>query len=150
MIYDKLTNITKYLGCNPNLDIAIRYITSHNLSELPLGRTELSGSEVFINVMEATVVPIEKQNFEIHKNYMDIQIDLVGTEMIQIGDDSDMTVEDYNPKTDFGVARCRTLTSCIMGPGNFIICMSGEPHKPGIAVTEEYSLKKCVFKIHTQ
>lgn len=148
MIYDKLENISNYLGCNSNLDIAIRYITSHDLSALPMGRTELSDGGVFINVMEAAANPIEKQNYEIHKNYMDIQIDLAGTEMIQIGDAADMTVEDYNPETDFGVARCGNLTSCIMGPGNFIVCMNGEPHKPGIAVTGDTVLKKCVFKVH--
>lgn len=148
MIYDKLENIKHYSGCNPNLDIAIEYIITHDLHKLPLGRTELSGSDVFINVMEAAAAPAKQQNYEIHKNYMDIQIDLSGTEMIQIGDSSDMRVESYNPETDFGVAHCNNLTSCIMGPGNFIICMCSEPHKPGIEVLADTALKKCVFKVH--
>lgn len=148
MIYDKIANIAQYRGQNKNLDIAIDYMLSHNIADLPLGKTVLSGNDVFINVMEANAAPVEKQNYEIHKNYMDIQIDLSGVEMIQIGDSAAMEVENYNPETDFGVAHCGNLTSCTMGPGNFIICMAGEPHKPGIAVSDDTSLKKCVFKVH--
>lgn len=149
MIYDKLENIGSYLGCNENLDIAIHYILSHDLNSLPMGRTELKDSLVFINIMEANAAPIEKQKYEIHKNYMDIQIDLAGVEMIQIGDSASMeTLDAYNPETDFGTVTCKNLTSCVMGQGNFIICMPEEPHKPGIAVESDTHLHKCVFKVH--
>lgn len=148
MIYDKLTNIGLYKGTNRNLDTAIDYILNNDIYKLPLGRTSLDGDLVYINVMEADAGPLETRNYEIHKEYMDIQIDLSGMEMIQIGDSAEMTVKDYNPQTDFGVAECADLTSCTMGPGNFIICMAGEPHKPGIAVSDQTAMKKCVFKVH--
>lgn len=148
MIYDKLSRITDYLGLNQNLDIAIQYISSHNLSLLPFGKTEVSGRDVYINIMEASTAPIEQLGFELHKNYMDIQIDLSGTEIIQIGNASAMSIINYNAETDFAAVQSDPLCSCNMGPGNFIICMAGEPHKPGIAAGENESLKKCVFKIH--
>lgn len=148
MIYDKLTNIGLYKGTNRNLDTAIDHILNHDISELPLGRTSVDGDLVYINVMEADAGPLESRSYEIHKEYMDIQIDLSGTEIIQIGDAAGMTVKDYNSQTDFGVVECTDLTSCTMGPGNFIVCMAGEPHKPGIASSEQTALKKCVFKVH--
>lgn len=148
MIYDKLTNIAQYLGLHANLDIAIRYITTHDLTLLPLGRTELAGDQVYINVMEATAAPLEQQRFEIHQNYMDIQIDLIGTELIEIGDSSNMELDAYNPETDFAFASCPALSSSTIGPGNFILCMANEPHKPGIAASADTALKKCVFKVH--
>ncbi|MEG0962581.1 MAG: YhcH/YjgK/YiaL family protein [Lachnospiraceae bacterium] len=148
MIYDKLENIAHYLGCNKNLDFAISYILEHDIFSLPLGKTQLLDDLVYVNVMNANAQELEKQNFEIHKNYMDIQIDLSGTEMIHIGDASNMTFHDYNSQTDFAVADCATLTSCMIGPGNFILCMACEPHKPGISIGKDTVLKKCVFKIH--
>lgn len=148
MIYDKLTNIQAYAGFHPNLDIAIEFITSHDLSKLPPGQTEVSGRQVYINVMETAATPGETRQYEIHRNYMDIQIDLSGTEMIQIGNSSGMEVFDYDPETDFGTAACKDSASCIMGPGHFIICMASEPHKPGISVLKDTQLKKCVFKVH--
>lgn len=148
MIYDKLNNIENYKGCNPHLDTAIEYILSHDLHKLPMGRTEVDGSLVYINVMEAYSAPVSERGFEIHKNYMDIQIDLKGTEIIEIGDAHVMSVSDYNEETDFGKAECPTLTSCTMGEGNFIVCMPSEPHKPGIKACDDTFLKKCVVKVH--
>lgn len=149
MIYDKLANIENYLGCNENLDVAIQYILSHDLKELPMGKTYLKDELVYINVMEAVTAPAEQRKYEIHKNYMDIQIDLAGTEIIQIGDGSVAEPDDeYNPETDFGTVTCANLTSCVMGEGNFIVCMPEEPHKPGISPDKDNNLIKCVFKVH--
>lgn len=148
MIYDKLINCRRYLGFHSNLDLALTYIAEHDLNKLPLGKTELKGAEVYINVMDAQAKPIKQQAYEFHKEYMDIQIDLDGTEEIRTGNFSSMKILDYQPDTDFGTADCQDAVSCMMGPGNFIVCMAGEPHMPGIAVSENTALRKCVFKVH--
>lgn len=148
MIYDKLSNLKAYLGFCKNLDTALNYLASHDLNSLPMGKTVVDGENVFLTVMEASAAPAAEKNFEIHKNYMDIQIDLIGTEIIEIGDVSSMQTESYQEETDFGTVRCKTLVSCTMGVGSFIICMAGEPHKPGVAAEEDIFLKKCVVKVH--
>lgn len=148
MIYDKLSNVTHYKGISENLDIALTFLSDCDLNTLPLGKTAIKGNDVFINVMEANAGPLEERRFEIHKNYLDIQIDLIGTERIDIGDGSNMEVTEFNSEGDIGFATCDTLTECIMGPGNFIICMAEEPHKPGIATSNDTALKKCVVKVH--
>lgn len=148
MIYDKLANIGRYKGMGKNLDTAIDYILHSDLSSLPLGRTELDGDNVYINVMEATAGPLETRGYEIHKKYMDIQIDLSGTEIIHTGDMGAMSIDSYDDASDFGTVQCPDLASCTIGPGNFILCMAEEPHKPGIAASDDTALKKCVFKVH--
>ena len=148
MIYDKLENIGRYKGMNKHLDTAIDYILHNDLSSRPSGRTELDGDNVYINVMEAAAGPLETRKYEIHKKYMDIQIDLAGTEAIHTGDMSAMSIESYDAASDFGSVQCPDLASCTIGPGNFLLCMAEEPHKPGIAVSDDIRLKKCVFKVH--
>ena len=148
MIYDKLSNLTSYLGFCKNLDTALTYLASNDLNCLPMGKTVIDGENVFLTVMEASAAPASEKKFEIHKNYMDIQIDLIGTEIIEIGDVSSMQTESYQEETDFGTVSCKSLVSCTMGVGNFIICMAGEPHKPGVAAEENIFLKKCVVKVH--
>ena len=59
MICDTLAHLGRYKGLHKNLDTAIDYLLSHDLSQLPLGRTEVEGEEVFINVMEAQLKPAE-------------------------------------------------------------------------------------------
>ena len=148
MIYDKLNNLGLYKGMNPNLDTAIDFITTHDLNELPLGKTVVDGTNVYINVMDAKASPVEERAYEIHKNYMDIQMDLVGVERIDTGDCTKMEVDEYDEEKDVAKATAVDLAQCLIGPGNFIICMAGEPHKPNIAVSEDTVLKKAVCKVH--
>ena len=69
MIYDKLTNMGLYKGMNKNLDTAIDFILSHDLNELPMGKTVVDGDNVYINVIDAKAQPVEERAYEIHKNY---------------------------------------------------------------------------------
>ncbi|MBR5579064.1 MAG: YhcH/YjgK/YiaL family protein [Lachnospiraceae bacterium] len=148
MIYDKLSNLNNYKGISKNLDKAIQFISSNDLNKLPLGKTSVDGDLVYINVMETKAQPLEERRYEVHKNYMDIQIDLVGTERIDTGDCHNVTLEDYNQESDAAFADSEFVASCIVGPGNFVICMAREPHKPNIQVTEDTYLKKAVCKVH--
>lgn len=148
MIYDKLANITLYKGISKNLDTAIQYLSTHDLNQLPLGKTSVDGDLVYINVMETKAQPLEERKYEVHKNYLDIQIDLIGTERVDTGDFHKVTLENYNTEADVAVAYSDDVASCILGPGNFIICMAREPHKPNIAVSEDTFLKKAVVKVH--
>ncbi len=148
MIYDKLSNITLYKGLSKNLDTAIQFISTHDLNELPLGKTTIDRDRVYINVMETKAQPIEERKYEVHKNYMDIQIDLIGTERVDTGDYHQVTLEDYHQENDVAAASSEDLAQCILGPGNFIICMAREPHKPNIAVSDDTFLKKAVVKVH--
>lgn len=147
MIYDEVKNIERYRGMSVWLDKAIDFLMNTDLDALPLGRTEISGSHVFANVMEAQAGDEETNQFEIHRKYMDIQIDLEGTEIIQTGLAPVGVLEPYSAETDFGTVVCKKDASCVLGPGRFIICMGEEPHKPGIAAGEDRHLKKCVVKV---
>ena len=113
-----------------------------------MGKTVVDGDNVYINVMDATAQPIEERSYEIHKNYMDIQMDLVGVERIDTGDCTKMEVGEYNAEKDVAKATAVDLAQCLIGSENFIICMAGEPHKPNIAVSEDTVLKKAVCKVH--
>ena len=148
MIYDKLINMNSYKGMNKNLDTAIDFILSHDLNELPMGKTVVDGDNVYINVMDAKAQPVEERAYEIHKNYMDIQMDLVGVERIDTGDCTRMNCGEYNAEKDIAKVTAEDLAECIIGPENFIVCMPNEPHKPNIAVTEDVILKKAVCKVH--
>lgn len=148
MIYDKLINMGLYKGMNKNLDTAIDFILSHDLNELPMGKTIIDGDKVYINVMDAKASPVKERSYEIHKNYMDIQMDLIGIERIDTGDCTRMEFGEYDETKDVANVTAADLAGCIIGSENFIICMANEPHKPNIAVTEDVVLKKVVCKVH--
>ena len=74
MIYDEIKNIGRYRGQSVWLDKAIDFLEKTDLKSLPMGRKEIDGDKVFLNVMEANAKREDELNFEIHKKYMDIQI----------------------------------------------------------------------------
>ncbi len=147
MIYDVIKNIGKYRGQSIWLDKAISFLETTDLNSLPIGRTEIEKDKVFVNVMEANAREEDELQFEIHKKYMDIQIDIEGSENIKIGFDVNNVFQSYKEEIDFGAVDCTESISCRLGNERFIICMPDEPHKPGIATSDNTYLKKCVVKV---
>lgn len=147
MIYDAIQNAALYKGMNPNLDTAIDFILTHDLEALPLGRTEIDGTNVFLNKMEAKTAPASEKLFEMHRIYMDIQIDIHGSECIETGEIRGFACPDFSAEKDAGFGDCETVASCVLTPGSFTVCMAGEPHKPGITAGEDPNLVKCVLKV---
>lgn len=147
MIYDKLENIGRYKGMSKWLDEAVAFLENKDLTTLPLGKTVIYGEKVFANVMEAQAKPEEAVQYEIHKKYMDIQIDIEGVECLKIGLENNGAIEEFKEEIDFGTVLSGESASCILGGGRFVICMALEPHKPSIAVSEDLYLKKCVIKV---
>lgn len=147
MIYDVIKNIGNYKGQSIWLDKAIRFLETTDLKSLPIGRREIEKDKVFVNVMEANAREEDEIKFEIHKKYMDIQIDIEGSENIKIGFEIDNVIEKYREEIDLGIVDCVESTMCSLGKERFIICMPDEPHKPGIATGDNTYLKKCVIKV---
>ena len=112
------------------------------------GKTSILGDQVYAVVSMLQPESAEEIRYEIHERYMDIQLDIFGTERIDIGDGSHMDILEENPKNDLTFVKCDTLVECTMGPGNFLIIRTEEPHKPGIATSKNGTIKKCVVKVH--
>lgn len=85
MIYDKLSEIARYRGLSENLDMGIRFLQSTDLFSLPMGRTEILGSDVYCNRFNYTTVPISQSSLmEAHERYLDIHIVLSGLEQVMV------------------------------------------------------------------
>ena len=80
MILDTLKNCTKYEMVHPRFKVAFDFLKSADLLSLPLGKTELEGTDVVVNVVEITGKPIELARMETHQQFIDIQIPLGAVE----------------------------------------------------------------------
>ena len=123
MICDTLDQLHLYKGFHKNLDTAIEFLAAHPLDTLPLGRTEVDGDEVFINVMDADLKPHTGSHAEYHRLYADLQIDLTGGE-------------------GWGYAVFGAL-----GEGRFVLFFPGELHRPGVEMPGCDRVRKAVVKI---
>lgn len=146
MIYDKIKNIDLYKGLYPNLDIAIDYIKKGEYINLPLGKQDIVGKDVWVSVIEIEGKDAATTPFEIHKKYLDIHVDITGNELIETGGNGPEV--SYDENRDFGVVECENANSSYMSPDDFYICMLNEPHKPACAAPgKDKAIKKCIFKV---
>ena len=148
MICDTLAHLGRYKGLHKNLDTAIDYLLSHDLSQLPLGRTEVEGEEVFINVMEAQLKPAEDSCPEYHRRYADLQLDLTGGEGWGYATDPGAETKPFTGDIGFQDAPC--VVNGAMGGGRFVLFFPLELHKPGVARPECTSVRKAVVKIRME
>lgn len=149
MICDGLQQIARYRGLYRGLDVLIDWLKTHDPAELPLGSNEIDGKRVFANVMEATTRHANTAQFEAHKKYMDVQIDLEGAEAFKTIagklDYPEQTEDDFLLEdNDVSTAIDGTLEH-----GRFVVFLIGEPHMPTLVLpgSEPAPVKKICFKV---
>ena len=74
MIYCTISELPRYISCSTNMKKAIDFIMTHNLNELPLGKTIIDGDKIFINKSSVEAKTADLLKYESHKNYIDIPI----------------------------------------------------------------------------
>ena len=146
MICDTLDQLHLYKGFHKNLDTAIEFLAAHPLDTLPLGRTEVDGDEVFINVMDADLKPHTGSHAEYHRLYADLQIDLTGSE--HLGWASEGTEQgEFDEENDFGLRTGPEHCGMTLGGGRLAVFFPGELHKPSCKTPGCDHVRKAVVKI---
>ena len=134
MVVDRLENIEKYTLLHPLFEQAIDFLKSHDLHSLEIGKTELKGKDLLVNVAQTN--PKEKENakLETHKDYIDIQIPLSGTEIMGYTAAQDCLPVDapYNAEKDITFFEGLAEDYIAVKPGMFAIFFPQDGHAPGI------------------
>ena len=151
MIIDKLENLNFYRGIHENLDRAIDFIRSTDLSALPLGRNTISGDDVFVNVVRTATVPEEGREFEYHRHYIDLHLDLSGSERIAVTLDRPHEIGPYDEENDGGLtAAGPERVTALLSDHVFAMALPGEPHLPLLPAEAPAPIHKCIFKIRVR
>lgn len=150
MIFDRIENLKNYRGINRNLDTAIDFLSSADLDDLAVGKTEIDGERIFIQVQDACTKDAAQGNYEYHRCYADIQIGMQGEERILLGGDVTQQIQEYRP--DIGLVQCERMAECVLRRGYFALFRAGEYHMPGIAVGDSAGrkIRKAVVKASEQ
>ena len=142
MIVDKLTNFSSYAHLGPHFETAAKFVKENDLSKLPLGRTEVDGENVFINVFE-NIYDRPDMFWETHKKYADVQIVLAGSERFGWG--SEVTFGEIQGD----LIPCGDVKGFdfVLTEGQFTIFLPLEPHSPGNPAGEPAPCRKAVIKV---
>ena len=147
MIFDQLENLVRYRGIHENIDTAIDYLLSHDVSNLNSGRYEVDGDRVFFFLQENTLSQQQEESFEFHQKYLDLHFLLEGHELIQYGCQIREVQEAYDEGRDIGFVVCEQTYPLLLDGFNFAAFLPEEAHQPNQFAGREETVKKCVFKV---
>ena len=82
MVVDTLDNLEKYASLNPLFPKAIEFLKSTDLNALEVGKIELQGSDLVINIAQTSPKTKEAAKLETHNAFIDIQVPLSGIEVM--------------------------------------------------------------------
>ncbi len=147
MIYDNFSNLSAYKGFSKGLDRVIEWAKTNKVEDLPLGRTEIEGNKVFVNVMIAEPHPEEGAHYEVHHKYMDLQMDVEGCEDFEVPNEFQLGAEGFDEAADIGFGDGPVGDLGHLGNGKFALFLANEPHMPTLCAGDCKQVKKAVFKI---
>ncbi|ALI99702.1 YhcH/YjgK/YiaL family protein [Rufibacter tibetensis] len=82
MILDKLSNSARYTGMHPLFEQAFTFLKEADVANLPLGKHELVGMELFAIISEGPGFSKANAKLEAHRKYIDIQYVITGLDHI--------------------------------------------------------------------
>ena len=101
MILDSISNCERYYALNPRLKAAFDYLGQTDVQALTPGRHDIDGDDLFVTVSELDLKPVEEALFEVHDEYIDIQVVFGGEELFGWRERRDCRM----PQGEFDIAR---------------------------------------------
>lgn len=146
MILDNLQNAGLYVSIHPRFKQAFDFLGATDLISLPLGKMELDGSNLVVNVVEITGKTADEAKMETHNQYIDIQIPLSITETIGwiASNKLNLPTESYNSEKDIAFFADKASNYIVVKPLEFVVFFPTDGHQPGIA---EGVIKKIIVKV---
>lgn len=146
MIIGSLQQCERIEKSYPYFKEVFDYIKMHDLSGEKPGRIEWMGKDLYINVEEVEGREEAEADLEIHREYIDIQMPLVGKERLGWKALNDLGKEgtEYNRERDIAFYREKGDIYFTLLPGQFVIFFPEDAHAPCLG---KEIRKKLVVKI---
>jgi len=150
MIVDKI----EYIGCYPYghaWSKAFEFLKSIELNTEDK-KYDIQGDDIFAIVTSYDTK--EPQKFEAHREYVDIQCLIKGSEIIESANIGELVIEtlyDTNNDVEFYTRSNVEKTVTRLTPGIFVVYFPHDAHIPGVFVDNTpKEVKKAVIKIRTK
>ncbi|MFR9520406.1 MAG: YhcH/YjgK/YiaL family protein [Rikenellaceae bacterium] len=146
MIVTSLKYSQRVESLHPRFKVLFDYIKSNNLLEMPLGRVEVDGDNIFINNVEIDGVARENQPLEMHQLYIDVHILLRGEETIgwKSIDELENISKTYDSDSECALSNDTPTSYTTLREGEFMIVYPEDPHAPAIS---DGKIRKLIAKV---
>lgn len=149
MLATHLETIEKYDFLSGRLRKAYEFLRRPDLATIEPGLHPIDGEKVFANVQEFITIAQSEKHFEAHRRYADVHYVVSGEELLGIAPVSELTpISEFDEETDFGLygdpKRCSWV---VLHPGELVITMPEDAHKPGCSLADPMLLRKVCVKV---
>ena len=148
MIYDKITNYETYAGISADIRKGLEFL--YNISpDIENGVHEIS-PRVKAIVSEYTTKQVNENGFEAHRQYLDIQYLMSGSEKIScLPLEYLKETKPYSEKDDAALYQAVDVQpqEMVIGNSYFAIFFPQDGHMPQLCVDAPLAVKKVVVKI---
>lgn len=147
MILDNIKNLKNYPFADGRLLRALEYLRDTDLSVLPDSTCQVDGSDLYYFVQTYETRPANDTP-EAHRQYIDIQYVLSGTECMGVGQLEQMTEEvEARPQKDIWFYR-GPMDTITVSQGMFAVFFPNDVHAPCVSpASGANTVRKCVFKV---
>lgn len=149
MIFTSIADLAANDATGGRYRKAFEFLARADLADLPCGRHEIDGDEVFANVMEFVTVPAADKDYEAHRRYADVHFVISGTEALAVAPVAECEpVGDFNEEDDFGMYRTSGREAWVeLHEGDLVVTPPCDAHKPGCCAGAPAPLKKVCVKV---
>jgi biofilm protein TabA len=150
MIVTDLDHIDHQVPMTPSLRKAFGFLRARDLLQLPDGRVDIDGDQVFALVQRYETVRTEAPKYECHRKYIDVQFIATGEEVIGWAPAERMSVtEAYEAGKDvcFGTIAAGMWTPVRLEAGQLMVLWPEDAHAPKGAARESSLVMKIVIKV---
>lgn len=147
MIKDYLKNAKIYYNLSENLKKGFDWLEKNDLKNLSDCKYEIEGSNIYASIQ--TYETKDYANYEAHRNYIDIQYMVKGSEKIGVTDLTNCnTCINYDEERDLEFFNINSKEEYYeLLEGQFMVFFPTDAHKPSIALDKKEFVKKVVVKV---
>ena len=150
MIFAKLNGGENYSVYPAAIQKAIDYLKNTNVMELPLGRHDIDGDKIFLNIMDMTTHGFEGSHPEIHEKYADLFYWPEGGEKIGVSAYTGKeAICEARPQNDISFLESAVDESFLIArEGFFAVFFRWDARRPALMLGDAPATsRKCVIKI---
>ena len=148
MIADTLNNAALYNHLHEGFKQAFDWMHATDLKAIENGKYELNGDRLFAIVQSYETKPVDGEQMEAHKKYIDIQYMIEGEEQIGHAFLKEQTEsKKYSSEDDFWLTAEPPSFFTKLAAGNFMIFYPTDLHMPCIQTDKKTKVKKVVIKV---
>ena len=146
MVLDQLDNAARYLPLHPAFAAAFAFLQETDLVRLAVGRYELQGDRLYVNVEQVEGRGREGARLEAHREYIDIQLalaapDLIGWRALRV---CTQACQPYDVAKDVAFFSDEPKAWIALPPGLFVLLFPEDAHAP---LAAEGDLRKVIVKV---